>query len=123
MKIKVQPFPAVRSNRNSWSDTVKNYHSKMNILRAEIWDKKEEIIQKILSWDYEIVFEMKMPKSWSKKKLLEMNWKYHLQKPDADNLFKAFTDCIFYKHKINDSKVFRINCYKVWGNEWSINIL
>jgi Holliday junction resolvase RusA-like endonuclease len=37
-----------------------------------------------------------MPESWSKKKKERMNLKPHQQTPDADNLFKAFTDTLFY---------------------------
>jgi hypothetical protein len=31
--LKIDPFPAVRSNKNSWSERTKDYHAKMNHLR------------------------------------------------------------------------------------------
>ncbi len=41
-----------------------------------------------------ITFYLPMPKSWSRKKRAAMFEKPHQQKPDADNLEKAFLDAL-----------------------------
>ena len=43
-EYKINPFPAVRSNRNSWSPRTKAYHEKMNELREAIGNSKEAIV-------------------------------------------------------------------------------
>lgn len=60
-------------------------------------------------------FIFAVPDSWSKKKKAEMLGKPMQSKPDNDNLFKAFTDTVFYNNKEhNDSEIWN-NCYqKLW---------
>ena len=41
-----------------------------------------------------IIFYIKMPKSWSKKKKEQMVLKPHTQKPDLDNLLKSLMDAV-----------------------------
>jgi Holliday junction resolvase RusA-like endonuclease len=55
-----------------------------------------------------------MPNSWSKKKKAEFNGKPHQQKPDLDNLIKAFKDALCeddsYVHTYERMR-------KIWGEE------
>lgn len=51
-----------------------------------------------------------MPKSWSKKKKAKMCGKPHQQKPDIDNLAKAFLDAILDE----DKQVYRFGAEKYW---------
>ena len=124
--FKIDPFPAVRSNKNSWSKKVQDYHSKMNHLRLLVWDDRKEIIKALIDWYYVLNFIIPMPKSWSKKKKEKYNWMPHQQTPDTDNLFKAFTDTLFYKvkeidwKKINDSQIWDLWGRKYWWEEWKI---
>lgn len=124
--IKMNPFPAIRSNKNSWSEKVKNYHNQMNHLRFLVWDDKEEIIKALIKWSYVLNFIIPMPGSWSKKKKEKMKWIKHQQIPDTDNLFKAFTDTLFYGVKeidwikINDSQIWKLWGEKYWWEEWKI---
>jgi len=125
MIIKYNPFPAVRVNWKYWrfSPRAKTYHNKMNELRNEIWNV-EEIIQTLINWNYQIIFKIEMPKSWSKKKKLEYNKTYHTQKPDIDNLYKAFVDTVFYWIEwVNDSFIYKINAQKIWSYEWEIDFI
>ena len=69
----IRPFPAVRSNKNSWNTKTKEYHSKMNTLRIHLLPYRREIIENMIEGTYHIQFYSKMPDSWSKKKKLEMN--------------------------------------------------
>lgn len=116
----IRPFPAVRSNKNSWNTKTKEYHSKMNTLRIHLLPYRREIIENMIEGTYHIQFISKMPDSWSKKKKLEMNWKPNQNTPDIDNLFKAFSDTIFYdpvnKSK-DDCKIWKLSADKFWGEE------
>lgn len=94
----------------------------MNELRTIIWNDKEKILKLLLSWDYELIFYLPMAKSWSIKKILKNYLEPHKQTPDTDNLYKAFTDTIFFWTEYNDSAIFTINCKKVWDYEWYIEI-
>ena len=58
----------------------------------------------------EIAFYIPMPKSWSKKKKAEYDGKPHEQRPDLDNLIKAWNDCVLAE----DSTVWRIHATKLW---------
>ena len=125
MRYKINPFPAVRSNKNSWTDSVKNYHANMNHLRLLVnsWEyTKEEIMEALIEWNYRLEFIIQIPESWSKKKKLQMKGQPHRQTPDTDNLFKAFTDTVFYNQKkYNDSWVYKLKWNKYWDTEWCIN--
>ena len=58
-----------------------------------------------------VIFNMPMPKSWSKKKKAEMDGEYHQQTPDADNLLKSVLDSL-YK---DDSHICDIRITKKWS--------
>lgn len=64
-----------------------------------------------------LTFSIEMPKSWSKKKKAEMNGMPHQQRPDLDNLMKAFKDCLLEE----DSHIWWYNnVSKVWSYKGSI---
>lgn len=58
-----------------------------------------------------ITFVLSMPKSWSKKKRLEMLGQAHQVRPDKDNLEKALLDSLF----TDDSHIWDSRVSKVWG--------
>lgn len=64
-----------------------------------------------------LTFVMPMPKSWNDSKRVAMDTKPHQQKPDLDNLMKAFKDSLCeddsFVHTYEDVK-------KVWGKEGAI---
>lgn len=122
IKVKMRPFPTVRSNRNSWNTKTKDYHSKMNALRAYLQPHREEIMRNMIEGTYHIQFYFSMPDSWSKKKKEEMNFKPHQSTPDIDNLVKAFQDTVFYDPvwTKDDCKVWLISASKYWSTEDSI---
>ena len=67
--------------------------------------------------DLDVKFVIPMPISWSKKKRLKMNGQPHKQRPDLDNLIKAFKDALL----IEDSHVHTYhNMKKVWGRSRAI---
>lgn len=68
--------------------------------------------------ELDIMFSIQMPKSWSKKKKEEFYNKPHKQRPDVDNLVKAYLDILLEE----DSHVWHINATKYWGHENEIFI-
>lgn len=67
---------------------------------------------------WHIVFHMPMPASWSRKKRAEHDGKPHQQKPDKDNLEKAFLDSLFK----DDSHIWDGRVTKRWAEEGRIEI-
>jgi len=67
--------------------------------------------------DLDIKFILPMPRTWSEKKKKKMDGQPHKQKPDLDNLIKAFKDALL----IEDSHIHTYqNMQKVWGREGQI---
>ena len=66
-----------------------------------------------------ITFHIAMPESWSGKKRLRMDGTPHQQKPDKDNLEKAFWDALLP----DDSKVWHTGeVKKVWASWGRIEV-
>lgn len=117
LEIPIRPFPAVRSNRNSWNTKTKEYHSKMNALRTHLLPHRQEIMDSLVYWDYTIQFHFAMPKSWSDKKKNAMDWKPHDSTPDIDNIFKSFSDTVFYWEWTRDKEIWHLSASKHWSRE------
>ena len=72
------------------------------------WQPKEEL---------DVTFVIPMPTSWSEKKRVQMDGQPHKQRPDLDNLIKAFKDALLEE----DSHVHTYdNMKKVWGRKGAI---
>lgn len=88
------------------------------------WEFKDELVKQCKQAGYELeekldlVFFIPMPKSWSKKKRKVMNMQPHKQKPDWDNISKAFCDCL----SKDDSKVWKASVEKYWSEKGEIHI-
>jgi Holliday junction resolvase RusA-like endonuclease len=67
---------------------------------------------------YHLTFYMPMPASWSKAKKEKMEGQPHQQKPDKDNLEKAFLDALFD----DDSKVWDGRVTKRWSSAPRIEV-
>lgn len=109
----IDPVPKPRmTQRDRWAQRpcVKRY-----------WDFKEKVIDCgiELSDSPNIVFYMRMPKSWSKKKKAEFDGKPHKQRPDIDNLVKALFDSVFEE----DSGVYSLIARKEWSYQGGIEII
>jgi len=116
--FKIQPVPKprmVHSDRYKGRPIVVRYFDYCDNLRMLSVKNKFSIGDKIEN----LTFVLKMPKSWSNKKKEEYNNTPHQQKPDLDNLLKAFKDALLSE----DSKVHTyINISKVWGYSGAILI-
>ena len=65
-----------------------------------------------------MIFDMPMPKSWSKKKKRIMDTEPHRQQPDIDNLVKAFLDSVCPD---GDHFIPRITAAKVWRQDGAVH--
>jgi Holliday junction resolvase RusA-like endonuclease len=100
----------VRSDRWRQRPAVLRYFDFKDAINAEFKGTLEPV--------FKVVFFMPMPKSWSEKKRKEMLGKPHQQKPDIDNLAKAFMDALC----VDDSYVYDIHAKKFWHDIGSIEL-
>lgn len=103
----------VRSDKWSERECVTDYWAYKDKLVLLARAKRYKVTPKL-----NINFILSMPKSWSEKKRRLLNGKPHTQKPDIDNLEKAFLDCLCK----NDSFVWSVNKTKRWGETGKIII-
>ncbi len=119
IEIPLDPFPAVRVNSKWWRFTPRAllYHDRVKELREVIWEKNKQIlINAFLEWRVKsIQYFFQIPKS--NKKVKEGDFK--ISTPDNDNIFKALTDCIFYKSWYNDCAIYRTPVQeKIRSKKW-----
>lgn len=115
MKITVNPVGKPRqTQRDKWKfrPAVVRYHDYCDVLREALPGYE-------LGIALNLVFYIKMPPSWSKKKRAEMLGKYHDQKPDVDNLAKGFMDAF----KSEDKHVAVLHAEKYWAEKGAVEIL
>lgn len=115
MEIKIDFVPKPRMTR---SDKWKRRKVVLDYFKF-----KDEILLKTKGLNFgdtlSLGFVVKMPTSWSKKKKTLMLGAPHKQRPDLDNLIKAFKDAVFKE----DSHVWKYGeMYKIWGQENKIII-
>jgi Holliday junction resolvase RusA-like endonuclease len=117
--LSIDPRGAPRINhRGRFSSTAKKYYAWCDELRAEAKAKGYTLQREL-----DLVFYIKMPKSWSKKKKLEMRGKPHMQKPDLDNIAKAFIDALAKDVDWDDCEVYSLRAKKIWGDVGLIKII
>lgn len=124
LTIPLAPYPAPRPRFSKYGTyNPKKYtdHKKaISALAKGVFTPTEKPVKLI------VFFYMPIPESWSKKKKLESVGKYHIFRPDADNLLKTIKDAlngIAYKddsqvaitvtHKIYAD----VACSKIWVGE------
>ena len=106
--IPIKPIPKPRMTRSDkW---------KKRKCTTEYWKYKDELAKydiDLSSGILNIIFFLKMPDSWSKKKKRENNLKPHNQTPDLDNLIKSVLDCVLNQ----DNFIYRIKAEKLWSTK------
>lgn len=60
-----------------------------------------------------IKFFIPVPKTWSLKKKRQMHLRFHMSRPDIDNLCKSFFDSLFTE----DKHIAHYECSKFWINQ------
>jgi len=103
----------VRSDIWSGRKAVADYWAYKDALN--ILAKKNKFV---LKNTLDIIFYLPMPEYWSKRKKEQKYAKPHDQKPDLDNLVKAFIDCL----RTDDSEIYHVNMRKYWSKKGRIEI-
>jgi Holliday junction resolvase RusA-like endonuclease len=101
------------SDRWQKREVVQRYYAFKDELRLLARQKNYKIGNRL-----DISFILPIPKSKSEKEKEKLDSTPHLQKPDLDNLIKAFLDALLE----NDSKIWLIHAYKLWGKKGKIII-
>lgn len=113
----IPPVPKPRmTRRDVWKKrpVVERYYRFKDAVRAMAAKDKFELPE-----EYEIIFYVEMPKSWSEKKKKEYDGKPHQQKPDLDNYVKAFQDALVDE----DSYVYKLTASKFWKRHSSLCLI
>lgn len=115
IKIPMRPFPAIRVNAKWWRFTPSaiEYHNKSKQLRIMAHKDIGIIRKSLLTGKYNICFMFEIPKSRKDLEALSP----HTQRPDIDNLFKAFTDSIFFWCEKDDWGIWYINAEKCYWTQ------
>lgn len=106
--------------------------AKPRMTQADRWKKRPPVVRyhefkdqvrankvELSESGLEIIFEIPMPKSWSKKKKAQMNGQAHQQRPDLDNLLKALFDAVYTE----DCQIWSYRASKFWAYQGSITIV
>ena len=112
MKYDIIPVPKPRMTRSD------KWKQRACVMRY--WAFKDKVLEAgiKLGDTVDVMFYVPMPKSWPKKKKLEMNGKPHQQKPDIDNYLKALLDAVLK----DDSHVYRTVAEKQWAESGGMEI-
>lgn len=106
MVFYTKPVPKPRMTRSdAWRkrDCVLNYYS----FKDEI---KLQARNYVLPDSFRVVFGVPFPRSYGRKKRLELVGKPHQTKPDVDNYTKAIMDVL----RDDDSGVWHVDAKKIW---------
>jgi Holliday junction resolvase RusA-like endonuclease len=116
IRLDVVPMGAVRQSRRDAFDptpAASRYYAfrdELRIKAALAGYEPGEVI--------DIVFYLPMPASWSQRKRRQMEGMPHQQKPDTDNLLKAFADALLAE----DCHVWDMRGRKRWAVDGAIEI-
>lgn len=114
-RFDIEPVAAVRTSRG---DVVmaRRGNPRPAIARYYVFREQLNILalqQNFVmpEFGYRLVFHLPMPASWSAKKRREMCGQPHQQRPDKDNLEKAFLDALLEE----DSHIWDGRVTKLWA--------
>lgn len=112
--VPIEPMGKPRmTQRDRWKHrpVVDRYHAFCDELRLHL--PGYELPERL-----HLIFYLSMPKSWSKKRRAELAGRPHNQKPDVDNLAKAFMDAFHCE----DKHVYSLVAEKYWSEYGAIVI-
>lgn len=122
--LPVVPIPKPRQTRRDVfnpSNRVIAYRSFADKLRMHA-----QKVGYIPGFQLSLTFVIPMPESWSEKKKCLHDGEPHRQRPDLDNLIKAFKDALYKKVKGSDMDDCQVWYYgsmkKVWGRTGEIRV-
>jgi Holliday junction resolvase RusA-like endonuclease len=115
--LMVEPMGKPRmTQRDKWKGrgVVLRYHAFCDSLRAEAGRKAYTPAPQ----GERVTFWIGMPSSWTKEKRARMYGEPHQQRPDLDNLHKAFLDALLPE----DCMVWDTSIRKLWGTYGRIEV-
>ena len=119
--IDIVPVPKPRRtqrDRGKQRPVVKNYHAFCDELRLLLpLPMRRPMLDQAIH-ELDLTFHIPMSASWSKKKRAELEGKPHQQKPDIDNLLKAWMDCLYR----NDQVIWKVSVSKLWSVKGAIEV-
>ena len=120
--ISENPVPALRpkvSGKCRWYKEP--YKSYKKLLESKVYDSvlgnKSLLFERYEPISIQIVYEMPIPSSLSKKKKNNIVGMYHTKKPDLDNLDKAILDSLSGQVFYDDGQVVSLSSTKKYSNE------
>lgn len=116
LRLEITPIGAPRlSRRDAWdpSPAASRYFAYRDELRIRATQAGYTPSERL-----DLVFYLPMPASWSGRKRARMDGQPHQQKPDFDNLAKAFLDSL----TSDDAYVWDVRVRKVWAQRGAIEI-
>lgn len=123
--IPVEPMGAVRMTQRGkyMSKSAMKYLNYKAYLKhhAKIQAQGKQFDKQPL--EVQIRFRMPVPASWSPKKRSAALGRYHMKKPDADNLVKGVFDSLNKIVWADDNQVAKLSAVKVYGEEPGIEVL
>ena len=119
MVFNVEPCPASRPRVSRWSTYYpKRYTQFKEDMKALTSEMDSTPSKKLISVDVE--FNVKIPKSWTKKKKEEKNGKYCDNGCDIDNYLKAILDSLNGVLFVDDRQVVEVYARKRYSNRPNI---
>ncbi len=115
MRLPIEPMAKPRmTQRDRWAKrpTVVKYYAYCDELRLRV--PSGYVVPNQLT----LKFFISMPKSWSQKKRALCEGRPHEQRPDIDNLAKAFLDALCEE----DSYVSKLKLEKYWSTSGAIEV-
>ena len=119
MVFNVEPCPASRPRVSRWSTYYpKKYTQFRNEMKALTGEMDTTPSKKLISVDVE--FNVKIPKSWTKKKKEEKNRKYCDNGCDIDNYLKAILDSLNGVLFVDDRQIVEVYARKRYSDKPNI---
>lgn len=101
------------TQRDRWQERkpVKKYRDWCDAAREAAGLRKLQKMDASAFYGVIVFAHFRIPKSYTKKRRVEIAGKMHCKKPDADNVIKAICDALFE----NDERIAMMQCYKYWA--------
>ena len=117
--------PRPRVSKKGYAYYPEKYSEYKKLLKQECEElfKDFKIIDRIQPVRMHVNFFMPIPNSFSKNKKIEMEYDWHVKKPDTDNLVKGVKDALEGLDYVNDSQVCDGNIRKIYSKEPKIEVI
>ena len=112
--LRGQPIPLKRHRHTKTGRTYNSQNKEMNAVAQYIKSQCDSVeIEGPLR--LKLIFGMKIPQSYSVRRIRSVNGQAHFIKPDLDNLIKFISDCIVRSGIVKDDSQFaQIEAYKMY---------